>query len=712
MTQIKLRRDTSAAFASSNPILGNGEPAYETDTKKLKIGDGTTAYTQLEYFSAGGGGGGTTDITATLPLKIVDGVISLEVDGQTIQIVDGKLHANLDELGNEVNSLTGEVTDLSGRVTAAEADILTKENKITATGALSLQEKIISNLTNMTETETQITPNTTQYFTVDQSEFYFTSPIYNAPQCYIAIPYQFGQWLKIPSGYSIQPSVFFGHFLKDGDFLITAVFNGSYYDTSAPIYGGIVKGRAPVSFSTYSGKLYLNNYKQVSEKAMAYDIKFTETDPCAYLQLIDNTASNNIICGSYNYGYGPNGNGVQGYAETHVVYNRDLTNYTVQDFVRDTTTALIMSPSANYPILKSAVGLYAATGRLGWNQNGYNQLKANLGENLFDLTKSQVNNYLELNTDSSLVVNSEGKLGLSSPTPTKTSDLTNDSGFITAIPTASADTLGGIKVGNNLSITEDGTLSATGGGSAPTNMVTTDTAQTITGHKTFDKIILPTGSSTKGIYIEGKTHPSINANYGTLSFMDVGMFMCSSLIVDNGDNNVITLGQYPETGYSAIKFTGYNGPSTAIFNGLRYDTTLKTISLGDDTLSTKIKGSSVVDKDNNKFLTGGDVTAYVIEEFVDGTEGYRVWSNGRCEQWGSFTGGKSITFLKNYVDTNYTLLAYVVSKTSNEAYNGVFGTTKTTTGFSASGFAGTTNDAWIITTVGVCNWYTSGVLAS
>ena len=136
MTQIKLRRDTSANFTSANPVLGVGEPAYETDTKKLKIGDGTTAYTQLEYFSAGGGG--STNISATLPLKIVDGVISLEVDGQTIQIVDGKLHANLDELGNKVNNL-------SGRVTAAEADILTKENKITTTGALSLQEKIQTN---------------------------------------------------------------------------------------------------------------------------------------------------------------------------------------------------------------------------------------------------------------------------------------------------------------------------------------------------------------------------------------------------------------------------------------------------------------------------------------------------------------------------------------------------------------------------------------
>lgn len=43
--------------------------------------------------------------------------------------------------------------------------------------------------------------------------------------------------------------------------------------------------------------------------------------------------------------------------------------------------------------------------------------------------------------------------------PTKTSDITNDSGFITAIPTASASTLGGIKVGDGLDITNTGVLS-------------------------------------------------------------------------------------------------------------------------------------------------------------------------------------------------------------------------------------------------------------
>lgn len=136
MTQIKLRRDTAANFTSKNPVLEAGEPAYETDTKKLKIGDGTTAYNSLDYFTSGGGS--STNITADLPLKIVDGVISLEVDDQTIQIVDGKLHANLDKLGNEVN-------DLSGRVTAAEAGILRKQDKLTAGDNITISvDNIIS----------------------------------------------------------------------------------------------------------------------------------------------------------------------------------------------------------------------------------------------------------------------------------------------------------------------------------------------------------------------------------------------------------------------------------------------------------------------------------------------------------------------------------------------------------------------------------------
>lgn len=52
--------------------------------------------------------------------------------------------------------------------------------------------------------------------------------------------------------------------------------------------------------------------------------------------------------------------------------------------------------------------------------------------------------------------------------PTKNSELENDKGYITAIPIASSTTLGGIKVGQNLEIENDGTLNAVGGGTSVT----------------------------------------------------------------------------------------------------------------------------------------------------------------------------------------------------------------------------------------------------
>lgn len=52
---IQLRRDTAANWTAGNPTLANGQPGYETDTQKLKIGDGATAWASLAYFSAGAG---------------------------------------------------------------------------------------------------------------------------------------------------------------------------------------------------------------------------------------------------------------------------------------------------------------------------------------------------------------------------------------------------------------------------------------------------------------------------------------------------------------------------------------------------------------------------------------------------------------------------------------------------------------------------------
>lgn len=49
--KILLRRGTASAWTSSNPVLSSGEFGFETDTGKLKIGDGTTAWTSLTYFA-------------------------------------------------------------------------------------------------------------------------------------------------------------------------------------------------------------------------------------------------------------------------------------------------------------------------------------------------------------------------------------------------------------------------------------------------------------------------------------------------------------------------------------------------------------------------------------------------------------------------------------------------------------------------------------
>lgn len=50
-TVIKLRRDTSANWESVDPTLAAGEIAYDTTAMKFKVGDGTSAWTVLEYSS-------------------------------------------------------------------------------------------------------------------------------------------------------------------------------------------------------------------------------------------------------------------------------------------------------------------------------------------------------------------------------------------------------------------------------------------------------------------------------------------------------------------------------------------------------------------------------------------------------------------------------------------------------------------------------------
>lgn len=49
-TTIQLRTDTYANWSLANKVLLAGEMALESDTGRIKVGDGVTTYTSLGYF--------------------------------------------------------------------------------------------------------------------------------------------------------------------------------------------------------------------------------------------------------------------------------------------------------------------------------------------------------------------------------------------------------------------------------------------------------------------------------------------------------------------------------------------------------------------------------------------------------------------------------------------------------------------------------------
>lgn len=74
---IQVRRDTAANWTSANPTLAQGELGVETDTLKVKCGNGSTAWTGLSYL-IDTGDYITTTSTSTLTNKtIVDPIVTL-----------------------------------------------------------------------------------------------------------------------------------------------------------------------------------------------------------------------------------------------------------------------------------------------------------------------------------------------------------------------------------------------------------------------------------------------------------------------------------------------------------------------------------------------------------------------------------------------------------------------------------------------------------
>ena len=91
----------------------------------------------------------------------------------------------------------------------------------------------------------------------------------------------------------------------------------------------------------------------------------------------------------------------------------------------------------------------------------------------------------------------------------------------------------------------------------------------------------------------------------------------------------------------------------------------------------------------------------VIETYQNGSSGYRIWSDGYCEQWGITGNGANqvITLLKPYISNDYVILVGQYYSAGTDMLGTVKPDSKTQTGFTITGHANVS-----------FNWQTSGYI--
>lgn len=133
--QIQQRGDTAAAWSAANPVLAAREIGWETDTRKCKMGNGSTAWNSLPYANTASavaepvtevsitGGTATLDCGAGLARNftlLMTGNAALAVSNLAgaSKVTEFELQITQDGTGGRTLSLPGTFKPLGGSDTA------------------------------------------------------------------------------------------------------------------------------------------------------------------------------------------------------------------------------------------------------------------------------------------------------------------------------------------------------------------------------------------------------------------------------------------------------------------------------------------------------------------------------------------------------------------------------------------------------------------
>jgi multidrug efflux pump subunit AcrA (membrane-fusion protein) len=141
---IQIRRDTAANWTSANPTLAQGELGVETDTDKIKIGDGSTAWTSLGYIIDTGDylTTETNDLTSAVTwANIPDANVPQSAVTQH-QAALSITESQISDLGTyePADATILKDADIGVNVQAYDADIMTTDNAQVMTAQLTVDE--------------------------------------------------------------------------------------------------------------------------------------------------------------------------------------------------------------------------------------------------------------------------------------------------------------------------------------------------------------------------------------------------------------------------------------------------------------------------------------------------------------------------------------------------------------------------------------------